>query len=113
MINQYGRIKVDLATELQELKALGFNSDNFETLLRQALPSYHSISAQNDWLRLHLATAEQEIYSFFQQKLAVDQAVFYRIGAQLLGFNDELANNNFDGVATLRLILSPMLGIRC
>lgn len=40
MINQYGRIKVDLATELQELKALGFSSANFETLLRQALPSY-------------------------------------------------------------------------
>ncbi|WP_312694650.1 hypothetical protein, partial [Leuconostoc pseudomesenteroides] len=64
MINQYGRIKVDLATELQELKALGFSSANFETLLRQALPSFHSMSSQNDWLRLHLATTEQDIYSF-------------------------------------------------
>lgn len=111
MINQYGRIKVDLATELQELEALGFNSENFETLLRQALPSFHSMSSQNDWLRLHLATTEQDIYSFFQQKLALDQAIFYRIGAQLLGFNDELANNNLDGVATFQQLGLPIVAV--
>lgn len=37
MINQYGRIAVDSATELEELRAVGFNSEDFETLLRRAL----------------------------------------------------------------------------
>jgi len=82
MINQYGRIAVDSATELEELRAVGFNSEDFETLLRRALTNYKTYEAQNDWLREHVATDEQNIFLFLETKQPLTQAVFYCIAAQ-------------------------------
>ncbi|WP_273713192.1 Xaa-Pro dipeptidyl-peptidase [Leuconostoc mesenteroides] len=111
MINQYGRIAVDSATELQELRAVGFNSEDFETLLRRALTNYKTYEAQNDWLREHLATDEQNIFLFLETKQPLTQAVFYCIAAQLLGFTEALAGNGYNGVATFRQLGLPIVTV--
>lgn len=102
-IQQYGQLNVDKATEISELKTIGFYHDNwsdqniFEKLIRRALVTYHGVAAENEWLREHLATSETDVLTFFEQEGILDRHIFYTIAAQLLGFEAELAVNNYDG----------------
>ncbi|MEX0380312.1 Xaa-Pro dipeptidyl-peptidase [Leuconostoc sp. MS02] len=102
-IQQFGKKIVDKATEITELSTIGFydetwaKADILNYLIRQALPEYHSHAVENDWLTDHLATVELTILDFLQTKQPLTAPIFYTIAAQLLGFDDELQANNFNG----------------
>ncbi|GEP19037.1 Xaa-Pro dipeptidyl-peptidase [Pediococcus argentinicus] len=97
-INQFGRIKTDLKTELKELTDIRFISSNpvenakkqFKDFLRMATLEAHSDTIFNQKMGNLLATPNSTVADFLENDEPITDSVFYLIALQLLQFQVDI-----------------------